>query len=256
MQITTKLEQNICKYIVDTYSMKISQADGFTQSCGNVYGCNFLDILNTPSICKDDVLTYIGQADDYLFIELSGRYINKHETHDKKVIEEYCKRAYPHVIRVIQSLFFLKRLYDLGLIIILKGGDDELGGVTNAGHNSFPYFFKDKNLLAFINSYWYGDILPTEELITICNHEFKSSDQIRYEEEMALSKLALKNSDTALEQARKSQKQTVIVSLLVLIASLIGSAVISYAVPSSFSNDTKIFLKNIVSKVSSENIIK
>lgn len=174
-----------------------------------------MEILNAKEICKDDISAYIGHEDDNIYISLSGRYLEPgHHFESLQNEDSAWIKAFPHFNRIIQSLFFVKKLYDNGLILILKGGDDKLGGVDDDITKSIPHFLKHNSLLHFLEKSCYSEIIPTSELITLCNNNFKDAEQIRYENQVQISFAALK-------RAKRSNYIAISIGLLTLITSAI-----------------------------------
>lgn len=215
MQIDSRLDQLICKYIVETYLQNSRNPGNWFKPSYNLFGCKFIDVLNAKEICKDDICAYIGRVDDYIYVSLSGRYLDPlNSFEDLRDEKSAWIKAHSHFNRIIQSLFFVKKLYDNGLIMILKSSDDVIDGVVDDITKSIPHFFKHKTLLQFIEDSYLSEIIPTSELIDLYKNDFKNKDQIRYENQLNISIASLK-------RARISNYIAIVIGMLTLLASVL-----------------------------------
>lgn len=245
-----ELNRSICSYIVDWYKTQTSKANPYAAKQGNTLGCYLHELLN---IRNKDFNVYIGVEDDDVYIAVSSSklfapYIVSSENYDgpQDIGEQAWIMAYPIINETIFSLYFIKELYDNKLIYINKLGDDEIDGVTGSPHQSIPHFFKDAEMISFLKASYYAEIIPSPYLIELVANDFLSKEDIQYREQLQISNTALEIAKQSLKESRKSQKWTIIISIVICILSVLASLTIAKYIPLALDDDSIEKIENLI----------
>lgn len=173
---------------------------------------------------------------------LGGDYKNK----IKGVVEQQ-----KHTI--IIGVSFIYKLYQDGLIYFpyesFEESEFEKWSVSFEKYPQPKFFyvmsdFCSKKIAKFLDSFLQSTICPSFQLIDLYEHEFKTIENRRYEEQLNISTDSLRIAESSLNEAkdatvlaRKSQRISIWVSLAICCLSLLGSYWISSTVPASIENE-------------------
>lgn len=186
MQITSEIEQKICRYIVQSFHQKKSKCNYFDATNFNVFGCKFLDIFN-----QEGKKYYIGWNEDDVFLQIRKPHNRKKYKDKRKEIRATTNTVYPQFIQLIQSIYFIRQLYDNRLILILRDWENNYIEKEFNPSDCIPYYFKDNSILEFVQFARDCEVLPTEELIQLCHHKFRTPEQIRFRNNSIISWIAI-----------------------------------------------------------------
>lgn len=186
MQITSKIEQEICRYIVQSFQQKKAKCNYFDATDFNVFGCKFLDIFN-----RKGKKYYIGWNEDDVFLQIRKPHNRKKYEDKRKEVRATTNTVYPQFIQLIQSIYFIRQLYENRLILLLRDWENNHTEKEFNPNDSIPYYFKDNSILEFIQFVRECEILPTEELIQLCNQKFRTPEQIRFRINSIISWIAI-----------------------------------------------------------------
>lgn len=179
----------------------------------------------------------------------------------------------------IEKLIFLKSLYDYGLIyfseervndskMTIPKYTSSLDKQQALGDKSnfMTWFISYPSLYEFVCKYYYSNVVPLSSLVYFFDADYKTEEEIKYEQQLSISEDSLDISRESLEKTRESltiarnaNRTTIIVSLLVCIFSVLVSYIIAVRVPvsieSSFSNAINNRLDKIIviDSISNEN---
>lgn len=245
-----ELNRSICSHIVDWYKSQTSKANPYAETHLNTLGCYIHELLN---FSNRDFNVYIGVEDDNIYISVSSpKWFSPHiislESSEEppELGDQAWIMAYPIINETIFSLYFIKELYDNKLIYINKLGDDEIDGVTGGPNISVPHFFKDAEMISFLKASYYAEIIPSPYLIELVANDFLSKEDIQYRQQLQISNKALEFAKQSLEESRKSQKWTIIISITICILSVLASLAIAKYIPLALDDNSIERIENVI----------
>lgn len=255
-------ERYVISVIVNTWKEKsISDSDKYI-SVSDKLGIHLYELLNhliqTNSISTKCIAPQIDQEGGEILLNhfFETQYI------EEIFGKDYKKKLKEVVAQQIQTLImvtsFISKLYQDGLIYF----PDE--NFENSKYEEWavplneypkPIFIREiskicsKKIAKFLDSFLQSTICPSFQLIDLYEHEFKTIENRRYEEQLNISTDSLRIAESSLNEAknatalaRKSQRNSIWASLVICCLSLLGSYWISSTVPASIENEFSIFL--------------
>lgn len=168
----------------------------------------------------------------------------------------------------VEKLIYVMSLYNNGYIYFSEENNKGLPSFTtiterseffkNEKLNIMIWFIAYPSLFQFVRKFYYANIIPTTTLIEFYDNGYKTTEQIRYNEQAELNKKSLEISQSSLIEAqdatslaRKSQRTSILISSIICAISLLGSYFIASYIPVSidkiFSNTLENHLRIIES---------
>lgn len=168
----------------------------------------------------------------------------------------------------VEKLIYVMSLYDNGYIYFSEENNKGLPHFTtitegseffkNEKLNVMIWFISYPSLFQFVKKFYYANIIPTTTLIEFFDNGYKTTEQLRYDEQIELNKKSLEISQSSLIEAqaatslaRKSQRTSIVISSIICGISLLGSYLIASYIPVSvdkkFSNTLENHLQIIES---------
>lgn len=149
---------------------------------------------------------------------------------------------------IIYKISLLKWLLDDGFIFLVDDKDWNLfhtGKITETDKQRwtennlkcYQEIIKSEVIFNFISQFHNCTIIPSPQLIDLRNQNFKTPEQIRFEEQKKIATDALEEAQKATKLAQESQKCTIWTSTIICVITLAVSFVIAFFVPTSISQD-------------------
>lgn len=195
MRINNELEKNIVKQIVETYKNNLEeykQNENFVLYGTSLDWIMYKHIQQKFSFCIDpqrnNVLSIVIKEMQYRkdHLQLPGKYASK-----------YIRQCEYIQLQILHITQYIRQLEENRLIFVLKDPaiEDNKNFIFEPDYHPFEIFHKELNQYVFDNLFSF--IIPSLELIQIVENNFKTIEEIQYEEQLNISKKALNVANKA-----------------------------------------------------------